>query len=142
MKKMFLTVLMILCLSVPVMALEMPDMSINSAFMYSLVTKTIEVAPEVDVTLVTAFDGVLRGNFAAVFPASDGESTQGNFMGGPMIKIDFVKLLAKNSKIVILKEFQLETGLGVMVDIFHINGLTTEELKKVIFPTLSIGFRF
>lgn len=125
-----------------IFALEMPDMSINSAFMYSLVTKTIEVAPEVDITLVTAFDGILRGNIAVVFPASDGESTQGNFMGGPMIKIDFVKLLAKNPKIIILKEFQLDAGVGVMFDMFHVNGLAANDLKKVVYPTISVGFRF
>lgn len=125
-----------------VFALEMPDVSINSAFMYSMVTKTIVVAPEIDITLATAYDGVLRGNIVAVFPKSDGESTQGNFMGGPMIKVDFVKLLAKNSKITIVKEFQLEAGIGVMFDIFHINGMTGTDLKKVIYPTMSVGFRF
>ncbi len=142
MKRIILTVLMILCFAIPIWALEMPDISVNSAFMYSLNTKTIEVAPEIDVTLATAFDGILRGNFAVVFPKSDGESTQGNFMGGPMLKIDFIKLLAKSPKIVILKEFQLDAGIGVMFDIFHIDGLTANDLKKVIYPTMSIGFRF
>ena len=142
MKRLLLTMLLVLCFAVPAFSLEMPDMSINSAFMYSLETNTITVAPEIDVTLATAFNGVLRGNIAVVFPKSDGESTQGNFMGGPMIKVDFVKLLAKNPKIVILKEFQLDAGIGVMVDLFHVDGITGDDLKKIIFPTASIGFRF
>lgn len=142
MKKLLLSIILVLVMAVPVFALDMPDMSINSAFMYSFVTNTIKTAPCVDMTLVTAFDGVLRGNIAAAFPNSDGESTQGNFIGGPMIKADFVKLLAKSSHITIIKDFQLEAGLGIMFDIFHLNGLTTEDLKKIVFPTFSIGFRF
>ncbi len=142
MKKLVISLVMVLMMAGVCSALEMPDMSINAAFLYSLETKTVEVAPAIDMTLVTAFDGVLRGNVTAVFPKSDGVSTQGNFMGGPMIKVDFVKLLAKNSHITIIKNFQLEAGLGVMFDVFHINGMTGDDLNKIIYPTMSVGFRF
>jgi len=123
-------------------ALEMPDMSVNSAFLYSLETKTIEVAPLVDATLATALDEVVRFNVGAAFPDSNSESMAGNFVGGPLIKIDFVKLLGKVPQITIIKTFNLEAGIGVFVDILHVKGIALDDLKKITYPTFALGFRF
>uniref|UniRef100_A0A6H1ZAT6 Uncharacterized protein n=1 Tax=viral metagenome TaxID=1070528 RepID=A0A6H1ZAT6_9ZZZZ len=143
-----LMVLLMLMVGKEAKAIEMPDMSINSAFLYSLETKTFTVAPLVDATLATALDEVLRFNVGAAFPDSDKEELreedvlQGNFVGGPLVKVDIVKLLGKIPQITIIKTFNLEAGIGLFADITHIKGLAVDDLKKIIYPTFALGFRF
>lgn len=122
-------------------AIEMPDMSIGMTGLYALDSGRIVTGERVAVTLVTMFDGVLKGNVAAVFPNSN-EYITSQFVGGPDLTINLFKLIAGVPKLTITKDFKLEAGVGVMTDILNINGLNLVDLKKRIFPSATIGFSF
>lgn len=122
-------------------AVEMPDMSIGMTGLYTLDSGRIVTGERVAVTLVTMFDGVLKGNVAAVFPNSN-EYITSQFVGGPDLTVNLFKLIAGIPGITITKDFKLEAGGGVMLDILNINGLSMVDLKKRVFPSATIGFSF
>jgi hypothetical protein len=122
-------------------AVEMPDMSIGMTGLYTLDSGRIVTGERVAVTLVTMFDGVLKGNIAAVFPNSN-EYITSQFVGGPDLTINLFKLISGVPKLTITKDFKLEAGAGVMGDILNINGLSIKDIKKRVFPSAMIGFAY
>lgn len=143
MKKMLmlLTILTIIATAGMSYAVEMPDMSIGMTGLYALDSGRIVTGERVAVTLVTMFDGVLKGNIAAVFPNSN-EYITSQFVGGPDLTVNLFKLISGVPKLTITKDFKLEAGVGIMTDILNINGLNLMDLKKRVFPSATIGFSF
>jgi 1,4-alpha-glucan branching enzyme len=41
-----------------------------------------------------------------------------------------------------MKDFRLEAGLGIFFDMFHVDGLRWDDLKKITYPTFALGLRF
>ena len=130
---------MLLLLAVPVMALEMPDLSVDGYLLYDLNTKLTTAAPGISASIVKFADGVIEGNVGVVFPAQNDATTQ-SWMAGPIVDINFVKLIEriKGSEIV-AKDLKLSGGIGVMMDVIHMSG---RALKDVIVPCAHIRFTF
>jgi hypothetical protein len=118
----------------------MPPIAINYTLLWNAETRKISKAPSVDITLISAFDKVLLGNFQIAFPAKD--QTSNTFVGGPAIGVDFFKLISKQTAIQIEKNFKLRTSLGVLFDVFHLDGMDMSEWKKVTNIGFSLGFAF
>lgn len=121
-------------------AAEMPDINVDVKILQNLQTGKLFVAEGPGVTVATALDKVIRFNIETAFP--DGNQVEADFIAGPMIKIDFIKLLSKTGKVEIIQGVNLEGGLGVMLDVFHIEGLDLKDWRKVTYPGGAIGFRF
>lgn len=116
------------------------SLNVNYAFMYNLETKKISKAPSVDVTLLTAYDGVLQGNIKAAFTAKD--NNEYSVVFGPALGFNPVPLFAKSKNIKIAKNFNLNIGLGVVFDVVHIDGISLADWRKVTYPTFSLGLSF
>lgn len=139
MKKLILTVLMVLCLTVPALALEMPDLSVNGFLLYNMNTKQTTAAPGVTATLVTFANGIIKGEVGIAFPAQNDASTR-SYVAGPIMGVDFVKLLEKvKGAEIVAKELKLTAGAGILVDVLHISGNAP---KDWLIPALHIGFTF
>jgi hypothetical protein len=132
-------VCMFLFLAVPVMALEMPDLSVDGYLLYNLNTKLTTAAPGVSASLVKFADGVIEGNVGVVFPAQNDDTTK-SWMAGPIVDINFVKLIDKiKGSEIVAKDLKLSGGIGVMVDVLHMSG---RSIKDVIVPCMHIRFTF
>lgn len=142
MKKFFkmFVVLAMLVLPVSVSAIEMPDVSGNWAVFYNTDSGKFSSAPMVDVTMVTAFNGILKANFSVAFTGQNEIGTE--WIGGGTLKVDFVKLLAASDKVEIIKGVNLEAGGGVLFDALHLKGKTFADIEKIVYPTFAIGFGF
>ena len=119
----------------------MPYMSVGLTGLLSLDTGRIVTGERVAVTLLTMFNGVLKGNIAAVFPNTNDYITA-KYVGGPDITVNLVQLIAGIPKVTIVRDFNLEAGAGIMGDVLNINGLAIKDLKKRVFPSATIGFSF
>ena len=139
MKKILLTIVLVLCFALPTMALEMPDMSVNGFLLYNLNTNQTTAAPGVTVTLVTFADGVILGEIGVAFPAQNDDSTK-SYVAGPIMGIDAVRLIEKiKGAVIVAKDLKLKAGVGVMVDVFHIDGNSS---KSWLIPAMYVGFTF
>ncbi len=139
MKKLILTILLVLCFAVPVIALEMPDLSVNGFLLYNIDTKQTTAAPGITATLVTFADGIILGEIGVAFPAQNDSSTK-SYVAGPILGIDAVRLIEKvKGAVIVAKDLKLTAGVGVMVDVFHIDGNSP---KSWLIPAMYVGFTF
>lgn len=118
----------------------MPPIAINYEAIWNLDTRKISKAPSTDITLLSAFDRVLLGNFKIAFPTKD--NNESIIIGGPALGIDWFKLISKQTAITVEKNFKLRTSLGVLADVFHLEGLTLPDLKKILNISVGLGFAF
>ena len=136
---MFTIVSMFLFLAGPVMALEMPDLSVDGYLLYDLNTRTTSVAPGISACLIRTLDGIVEGNVGVAFPAQNDDTTK-SFVAGPIIDFNLVKAIQKLKNIeIVAKGLNLSAGIGFMVDVAHISG---RSIKEIVIPTAHIRFTF
>ncbi len=134
-----ITIVSLLCFSIPAKAFEMPDLSVDGYLLYDLNTKLTTAAPGLSVSIVTFADGIIEGNVGVAFPAQNDAMTK-SYVAGPIVDINIVKLIGKiKGSELIAKNLKLSAGIGGMVDIFHISG---QNLKGIIIPAAHIRFTF
>ena len=118
----------------------MPPIAVNYMALWNADTRKISKAPSIDVTLLSAFDRVLLGNFALAFPAKD--NTSSTIVAGPMLGIDWLRLLSKQTAITVEKQFKLRTNLGALLDVSRIEGMDLKDWKKITYLGFGLGFAF
>ena len=118
----------------------MPDINLNYTLLYSLDTKKIINAPSAGVTILSALNKVITGDFEVSWLAKD--NTNNTFIGGPALGIDWFRLISEQTAITVEKNFKLKSTLGGKVDMFHINGINLSDLKKLCYISAGFGFTF
>ena len=139
MKKLLIMIGMLLMFAVPGYAIEMPDISVDGYGLYNVGTKEYTFAPGISANVFTALNGIVEGNAGVAFPTSN-EDENRNYVAGPILDVNVIKLLDRIKTVDITSEkTQLSAGFGVMLDVFHLN---SSDIKNSIYPAVHVRFIF